>query len=82
MTTRNSWGASLPPPPPPPVPLIGGVAAAPDDQPLDPAPDISSTAEIWKMYVQKADEHDRALFERWRESVDVFLLFVRPLSIR
>ncbi|KZT54089.1 hypothetical protein CALCODRAFT_439231, partial [Calocera cornea HHB12733] len=44
-----------------------------DDFP--PAPDKSDNAEIWRTYVEKADEYDGALIRRWNEGMDVFLLF-------
>ncbi|KZO99179.1 hypothetical protein CALVIDRAFT_553525 [Calocera viscosa TUFC12733] len=40
-----------------------------------PAPDKSDNAEIWRTYVEKADEYDGALIRRWNEGMDVFLLF-------
>ncbi|KZO99211.1 hypothetical protein CALVIDRAFT_477485, partial [Calocera viscosa TUFC12733] len=47
---------------------------------LNPEPDKSDNAEIWRTYVEEADKHDAALMKRWNEGIDVFLLFTGLFS--
>ncbi|EJU01528.1 hypothetical protein DACRYDRAFT_38467, partial [Dacryopinax primogenitus] len=35
---------------------------------------------LWVKYVEKAQEHDDALFKRWNEEIDVFLIFTGLFS--
>ncbi|KZT54087.1 hypothetical protein CALCODRAFT_473930, partial [Calocera cornea HHB12733] len=43
-------------------------------------PDKSDNAEIWRSYVDIAEQHDKALLRKWNEGIDVFLLFTGLFS--
>ncbi|KZT59313.1 hypothetical protein CALCODRAFT_450405, partial [Calocera cornea HHB12733] len=47
---------------------------------LNPEPDKSEHAEIWRTYVKEADSHDERLLKKWNDGIDVFLLFTGLFS--
>ncbi|KZT50306.1 hypothetical protein CALCODRAFT_488813 [Calocera cornea HHB12733] len=47
---------------------------------LNPEPDKSENAEIWRTYVEEGDKYDAQLLAKWNEGIDVFLLFTGLFS--
>lgn len=46
----------------------------------EPHKELGPSARVWKMYGDEAKKYDDDLITGWRESLDVLLIFVSPLS--
>jgi len=42
---------------------------------------VDDNARVWKVYRDRAKEQDDDLFEAWKETLDVLLVFVRKTTL-